>query len=47
MRSEMSGSFSSLRGADRKDRVVDKFVRKNHNVLLFPLIVIIFISQPD
>jgi len=40
MHSGKSGSFSSLRGTDRKDQVVDKFVRKNHNILLFTLIVI-------
>ncbi len=37
----MSGSFSLLRGVDRKDRSVDNFVRKIHNVLLFTLIAII------
>jgi hypothetical protein len=40
MRAVKSGSFSLIRGADRKDQVVDKFVRKNHNVLLFTLIAI-------
>ncbi len=42
MRAEKSGAFSSLYGTDRKDQIVDKFVRKIHNVLLFTLIAIKF-----
>lgn len=45
MHSGKSGSFSSLRGTDRKDQSVDKFVRKNHNVLLFTLIAITLILK--
>jgi hypothetical protein len=45
MHSGKSGSFSSLRGTDRKDQTVDKFVRKNHNVLLFTLIAITLILK--
>lgn len=45
MHSEKSGSFSLLRGTDRKDQTVDKFVRKNHNVLLLTLIVITLILK--
>lgn len=45
MHSGKSGSFSSLRGTDLRDQAVDKFVRKNHNVLLFTLIAIILILK--